>query len=88
MLAESAHTEMVEGNHYFPPDMVLREHLRDSATHTSCPWKGLGATKGLFREGLQNDPILGRDMRRVFTCSVTTAAEGENNEGSCYRCNG
>ena len=32
----------------------------------------IGAMKGLFREGLQNAPISDMDMRRVFTCSVTT----------------
>ena len=34
----------------------------------------IGAMKGLFREGLQNAPISDMDMRRVFTCSVTTHA--------------
>src|SRR5262249_29262812 len=29
-----------------------------------------GATKGLFREGLQNTPI--SEVRRVFACSVTS----------------
>jgi uncharacterized protein (DUF427 family) len=40
VLAESEHTEMVEGNHYFPPEAVRREHLRHSDTHTVCGWKG------------------------------------------------
>ena len=40
VLAESAHTEVVEGNHYFPPDAIYREHFRPSETHTVCPWKG------------------------------------------------
>lgn len=39
-LAESESTEVVEGNHYFPPDSVNREHFEESATHTHCPWKG------------------------------------------------
>jgi len=30
----------VEGNHYFPPAAVKREHLRPSETHTICSWKG------------------------------------------------
>ena len=41
VLAESEHTEQVEGNHYFPPSAVRREHLRESTTHTHCPWKGV-----------------------------------------------
>ncbi|MEZ4515525.1 MAG: DUF427 domain-containing protein [Chloroflexota bacterium] len=40
VLAESDHTEMVEGNHYFPPQSVHREFFRDSDRHTTCPWKG------------------------------------------------
>lgn len=40
VIAESDTTVIVEGNHYFPPTAVKREYLRDSATHTVCPWKG------------------------------------------------
>lgn len=40
VLAESDRCEMVEGNHYFPPDAVKREYLKPSNTHTECPWKG------------------------------------------------
>ena len=42
-LAESDHTVVVEGNHYFPPDAVNREYLLESDTHTTCPWKGLAS---------------------------------------------
>jgi len=40
VLAESDETVVVEGNHYFPADSIRREHLRESGTHTVCPWKG------------------------------------------------
>jgi uncharacterized protein (DUF427 family) len=40
VLAESDETVVVEGNHYFPADSIKREHFRESATHTVCPWKG------------------------------------------------
>lgn len=40
ILAESERTEIVEGNHYFPPDSVRRDQLRPSDTHTVCGWKG------------------------------------------------
>lgn len=40
VLAESDRYEQVEGNVYFPPDAVRREHLRESDHHTTCPWKG------------------------------------------------
>jgi uncharacterized protein (DUF427 family) len=39
-IAESDHTEIVEGNHYFPPESVRREYLRDSAETSVCGWKG------------------------------------------------
>jgi uncharacterized protein (DUF427 family) len=40
VLADSDQTILVEGNHYFPPDAVRREHFRDSSEHSFCPWKG------------------------------------------------
>ena len=40
VLAESDRTEVVEGNHYFPPGSVNLDHLRPSETTTHCPWKG------------------------------------------------
>ena len=43
VLAESEETVVVEGNHYFPAESVRREHFRESATHTTCPWKGLAS---------------------------------------------
>lgn len=43
VLAESDHTEMVEGNQYFPPESINREYFRDSDRHTTCPWKGLAS---------------------------------------------
>ncbi len=43
VLAESDETVVVEGNHYFPAGSVNREHFRESATHTTCPWKGVAS---------------------------------------------
>jgi uncharacterized protein (DUF427 family) len=43
VIAESADTVVVEGNHYFPPESVRREHLRASDHSTVCPWKGTAA---------------------------------------------
>ena len=40
VLAESDKFETVEGNVYFPPEALKREHFQDSATHTECGWKG------------------------------------------------
>jgi uncharacterized protein (DUF427 family) len=40
LLAESDDTEVVEGNHYFPPDSLNRQFLRESAATSVCGWKG------------------------------------------------
>ncbi|MGE0431566.1 MAG: DUF427 domain-containing protein [Planctomycetota bacterium] len=40
VIAESDQTVVIEGNHYFPPDSVNRDLLKDSATTTFCGWKG------------------------------------------------
>lgn len=40
VLAESDRTEVVDGNHYFPPETLNRQHFRPSQTHTVCGWKG------------------------------------------------
>ena len=40
VIAESAKTEVVEGNHYFPPEALRKEFFRPSDTKTVCPWKG------------------------------------------------
>jgi uncharacterized protein (DUF427 family) len=42
-LAESNDTIVIEGNHYFPPDSVKRDHFRESSKHTTCPWKGVAS---------------------------------------------
>lgn len=53
-VAESDHTVIVEGNHYFPAQDVHREYLRDSETHTSCPWKGEATYRSIEVDGQLN----------------------------------
>lgn len=43
VIAESADTVVVEGNHYFALADVRAEHLRPSASHTTCHWKGVAS---------------------------------------------
>lgn len=40
VIAESDSTEMVEGNHYFPPSAVKWEFFSETDHATTCPWKG------------------------------------------------
>lgn len=48
IIAESKDTVMVEGNHYFPAYSVKPQFLRESNTHTFCPWKGKASYYDLF----------------------------------------
>ena len=40
VLAESEATQVVDGNHYFPPDAIERQYFRPSDKTTVCGWKG------------------------------------------------
>ncbi len=40
VIAESDNTNVVEGNHYFPPEAVNTEYLTASDHTSYCPWKG------------------------------------------------
>jgi uncharacterized protein (DUF427 family) len=54
VIAESDQCEVVEGNQYFPPDTVKRELLKDSATHTTCGWKGIASYYDVVVDGQTN----------------------------------
>jgi uncharacterized protein (DUF427 family) len=54
VLAESDDIETVEGNAYFPADSLRREHLTDSSTHTTCPWKGIASYYNVVVDGQEN----------------------------------
>ena len=40
VIAESDKTIVIENNHYFPPNSVSMEYLRQSTHRSTCPWKG------------------------------------------------
>lgn len=40
VIAEASQTELVEGNHYFPPESLVRQYFRESKTTSRCSWKG------------------------------------------------
>ena len=54
VVAESDRCEVVEGNHYFPPEAVKRELFKDSATHTTCGWKGIASYFDVVVDGQVN----------------------------------
>ncbi len=51
VIAESENTKQLEGNHYFPISDVNKEFLKDSNTHTNCPWKGVASYYTVAVEG-------------------------------------
>ncbi len=51
VVAESDKTVVVEGNHYFPPESINLEFLRDSEEHTRCPWKGVASYYDVVVDG-------------------------------------
>jgi uncharacterized protein (DUF427 family) len=54
VLAESNQTIALEGNQYFPPDLIKWEYLKPSDTHTVCPWKGTASYKDVVVNGKRN----------------------------------
>ena len=54
VIAESADTVVVEGNHYFPKEAVRSELLRPRQTHSVCSWKGDCSYYDLVVEGQVN----------------------------------
>jgi uncharacterized protein (DUF427 family) len=54
VLAESDKTEVVEGNHYFPPDSLHRQYFKESDTHTVCGWKGTASYYTIVVNGQEN----------------------------------
>lgn len=54
VLAESPRTEIIEGNHYFPPEAINKQYFTESKTRTTCPWKGLASYYSIEVDGTTN----------------------------------
>jgi uncharacterized protein (DUF427 family) len=54
IVAESDNTVVVEGNHYFPRESLRAQFFTESATHTTCPWKGVASYFSLTINGKIN----------------------------------
>ena len=55
VLAESGDTEVVEGNHYFPPESIDKDFF-EASDHTSvCPWKGTASYFSIVVDGERNE---------------------------------
>ena len=54
VIAQSDRTVVVDGNHYFPPDALVKEHFEPSSHHTSCSWKGEASYYDVVVDGQRN----------------------------------
>ena len=54
VIAESSSTELVEGNHYFPPDSIAKNYFVPSETTSVCGWKGTARYYTLDVDGKLN----------------------------------
>ena len=54
VIAESEQVEIVEGNTYFPPGAIRKEHFGPSDTQTDCPWKGIASYFDVVVDGKVN----------------------------------
>jgi len=70
VVAESDATVVVEGNHYFPPDSLVRDHFRDSEETSVCGWKG---TARYF------DLVVGEDVNPACAWSYPEPTEAAGN---------
>ncbi len=55
VIASSDDTVVVEGNHYFPFAAVVDGVLIDSATTSTCPWKGTASYRSVVVDGQTNE---------------------------------
>jgi len=54
IIAESDDTIMIESNHYFPPESLNRELLKESSHTTVCGWKGTASYFDIVVDGKIN----------------------------------
>lgn len=54
-IAQSDDIIMVENNAYFPIKSVRRDFIKESPTHTTCPWKGEASYYHLNVNGKTNE---------------------------------
>lgn len=54
VIAESNDTVIVENNHYFPPETLNKDYIKESEMHTVCPWKGTASYYTIAVDGKEN----------------------------------
>jgi uncharacterized protein (DUF427 family) len=51
VIAETDDVVVVEGNLYFPRESLRDDVVKESTTHTTCPWKGEASYYSLALDG-------------------------------------
>jgi len=54
VIADSDATVIVDGNHYFPADTLVKEHFQDCDTTSVCGWKGTASYYDVVVDGQVN----------------------------------
>jgi uncharacterized protein (DUF427 family) len=54
VIAESDDTQIVDGNHYFPPGSIDGRYFKPSDTTSVCPWKGTASYYHIEVDGKLN----------------------------------
>jgi uncharacterized protein (DUF427 family) len=73
IIAQSDETIVVENNHYFPPDSILKQFFAASETHTICGWKGQASYYDVVVNGETNS-----DAAWYYPAAKDEAKEIEN----------
>ena len=55
VIAESGETEVVEGNHYFPPASIQQSCFAKNPKTTMCGWKGSANYYDIIVDGKKNE---------------------------------
>lgn len=55
VIADSDHTETVEGNAYFPPDTLNQAYFEPSSHTSVCGWKGTAHYYHVVVDGQRNE---------------------------------
>lgn len=57
VIAEAPKEQLIkiEGNWYFPPESINSEFYKESAHHTTCPWKGEASYYDVVVDGETNE---------------------------------
>jgi uncharacterized protein (DUF427 family) len=70
VLADSANTVVMEGNHYFPPDSIRWDLFEATKTETLCSWKGSASYYSVVLVDAKN-----RDAGWIYKDPKDAAAE-------------